>query len=83
MLSAAKHLSLTTTVMLSAAKHPSLINIAETLRQAQGDNTPYPTWSLDQARSDESKRMHMRQLTDGIKRPRVCHAEPVEASQPY
>ena len=40
MLSTAKHLSLTTTVMLSAAKHPSLINIAETLRQAQGDNTP-------------------------------------------
>ena len=26
--------------MLSVAKHPSLINIAETLRQAQGDNTP-------------------------------------------
>ena len=26
--------------MLSTAKHPSLINIAETLRQAQGDNTP-------------------------------------------
>ena len=27
-------------VMLSLSKHPSLINIAETLRQAQGDNTP-------------------------------------------
>ena len=40
MLSAAKHPSLTTTVMLSAAKHLSLINVAETLRQAQGDNTP-------------------------------------------
>ena len=42
MLSGTKHPSLTTIVMLSTAKHPSLINIAETLRQAQGDNTPYP-----------------------------------------
>ncbi len=40
MLSVAKHPSLITTVMLSLSKHPSLINIAETLRQAQGDNTP-------------------------------------------
>ena len=34
------------------SKHLSLINIAETLRQAQGDNTPYPTWMPDQVRHD-------------------------------
>lgn len=42
--------------MLSAAKHLSLINIAETLRQAQGDNTPYSTWMPDQVRHDSKKK---------------------------
>ena len=55
-------------VMLSAAKHLSLINIAETLRQAQGDNTPYPPGC---------------RIKSGMTVYKNCHAERSETSQPY
>ena len=54
--------------MLSAAKHLSLINIAETLRQAQGDNTPYPPGC---------------RIKSGMTVYKNCHVERSETSQPY